>query len=211
MNFSGCWKAFNTSELSSRMLFVVSTFERAMLRLNEPARRNLLWGSITAILGLKARTPYVTSTYILQRVLFIESTFDDIRHDPTMDFQDRFSQDAASQQLPSCSLIEANHYLFERTTTSNIRLLNSEVLKAFEHPLKFMLMLLGIVVENSKQYGSKWHKLFFQTVWKSPESVLLGRATRHSIRNVSNFLTHIHMSSYEDACILYLRIHRPPP
>jgi len=96
-------------------------------------------------------------------------------------------------------------------TTSNIWLLNSEVLEAFEHPLKFMLMLLGIVVENSKQYGSKWHKLFFQTVWKFPESVLLRGATRHSIRNVSNFLTHIHMSSYEDACILYLRIHRPPP
>ena len=48
--------------------------------------------------------------------------------------------------------------------TSNLRLLNSEVLKAFEHPLKIMLMLLGIVVENSKQNGSKWHKLFFQIV-----------------------------------------------
>ena len=46
-------------------------------------------------------------------------------------------------------------------TTSNLRLLNSEALKAFEHPLKIMLMMLGIVVENSKQYDSKWHKLFF--------------------------------------------------
>ena len=49
-------------------------------------------------------------------------------------------------------------------TTSNLRLLKPEVLEAFEHPLKIMLMLLGIVVENSKQYGSKWHKLFFQIV-----------------------------------------------
>ena len=40
-------------------------------------------------------------------------------------------------------------------TTSIIRLFNSEVLKAFEHPLKIMLMLLRILVEISKQYGSK--------------------------------------------------------
>ena len=45
-----------------------------------------------------------------------------------------------------------------------VRLLKPDVLEAFEHPLKIMLMLLGIVVENSKQYGSKWHKLFFQIV-----------------------------------------------
>ena len=48
--------------------------------------------------------------------------------------------------------------------TSNLRQLNSEVLMAFEHPLEIMLMLLGIVVEISKQYGSKWHELFFQMV-----------------------------------------------
>ena len=72
-------------------------------------------------------------------------------------------------------------------TTSNLRLLKPEVLEAFEHPLKIMLMLLGIVVENSKQYGSKWHKLFFQIVWKSPESLGFWRATHHSIRNVSKF------------------------
>ena len=49
-------------------------------------------------------------------------------------------------------------------TPSNLRLLNPEVLEAFEHPLKIMLMLLEKVVENSKQNGSKLHKLFFQIV-----------------------------------------------
>ena len=49
-------------------------------------------------------------------------------------------------------------------TTSNLRLLNPEILEAFEQPLKNMLMLLEKVIENSKQNGSKWHKLFFQIV-----------------------------------------------
>ena len=86
--------------------------------------------------------------------------------------------------------------------TSNLGLLSCEVWKVFEHPLEIMLMLLGIVVENSKQYGSKWHKLFFQIVWKSLKSVPLRRATHHSIRNVSSFPTHIHMSSCEKPGIL---------
>ena len=38
---------------------------------------------------------------------------------------------------------------------SNLRRINSKELKTFEHPLKIMLMLLGFVVEISKQYSSK--------------------------------------------------------
>ena len=115
MILSGCSKASNTSGLSSRKLLVVSAFESVMVRLNKPARRNLLWGSIPAILGVKARTPYVTSRYIIQKVLFIESTFDDIRHDPTMDFQGRFSQNNVSQQVAFYRFIKAHHCPFERS------------------------------------------------------------------------------------------------
>ena len=39
--------------------------------------------------------------------------------------------------------------------TSNLQLVSAEESKAFEHPLKIMLMLLRILVEISKQYGSK--------------------------------------------------------
>ena len=39
--------------------------------------------------------------------------------------------------------------------TSNLQLVSAEESKAFEHPLKIMLMLLGFVVEISKQYSSK--------------------------------------------------------
>ena len=67
MILSGCSKAFNTSELSSRKLLVVSAFKRAMVRLNESARSNLLWRSIMVVLGLKARTPYVISSTSYRR------------------------------------------------------------------------------------------------------------------------------------------------
>ena len=39
--------------------------------------------------------------------------------------------------------------------TSNLQLVSAEESKAFEHPLKIMLMLLRILVEISKQHGSK--------------------------------------------------------
>ena len=90
-----------------------------------------------------------------------------------------------------------NVWLSNAFVTSIMRQGKPEELKASEQPLKFTLMLLGIPVENSKQYGSKWHELLFRKARKSPESVLLGRATHHSIRNVSKFRTHTQMSSYE--------------
>ena len=39
--------------------------------------------------------------------------------------------------------------------TRTLRLVSAEKSKAFEHPLKIMLMLLTILVEISKQYSSK--------------------------------------------------------
>ena len=97
MILSGCSKALHTSELSCRNLLIVSAFERVMVRLNGRVRRNLLRGSIPAVVGLKARKPYVTSRYIIQKVLFNEPISDDIRHHPKMYFQGRFSQVPVSQ------------------------------------------------------------------------------------------------------------------
>ena len=181
-----------------------------MVRLNESARRNLLWRSIMAILGLKARTPYVISSTSYRRYCSLNQNLITSGMIKKWIFNADLARMLRHNKFILVGLLSLNIALSNALTTINLRPFNSEVLKAFEHPLKIMLMLLGIVVENSKQYGSKWHKLFFQIVWKSPESVLLGRATHHSIRNASNFLTHIHMSSSEDACILYLRIHLPP-
>ena len=126
MILSGCSKAFNTSKLSGRKLLVVSAFEKAMVRLNKTARRKLLRDSIPAILGLKARTPYVTARYIIQKALCTESISDDIRHDPKMDSKGRFSQDGVSKQVRSYRLIKPNYCPFERTynqqlTTTQLR------------------------------------------------------------------------------------------
>ena len=51
---------------------------------------------------------------------------------------------------------------------------------------------------------------FFQNAGKSPDLLRFGRATHHSIENVSYFPTHTHMSSPEDPCTFHLRKTVPP-
>ena len=53
------------------------------------------------------------------------------------------------------ALLSLTIVLWNASETSNLRLVSAEKSKAFEHPLKIMLMLLRILVEISKQYGSK--------------------------------------------------------